>query len=103
MESEKEIWIEKTLNSLDGIQCAIPHTSMQARIMQRIRDERFTIIPDTVHPATIYRAAAAILLIIAMNVFACIAFSKSVTETKGLTSFVKEYSLTETNDSFLNI
>ena len=103
MESEKEIWINKTLNSLDGIQRALPSPGMQARIMQRIRNERFRIMPDAVHPATIYRAAAAILLIIAMNVFTCIAFSKSVTEKKGLTSFAKEYSLTETNDSFINI
>jgi hypothetical protein len=103
MESDKEIWIEKTLNSLDGIQRAVPSTGMQARIMQRIRDERFRIIPDTVHQATIYRVAAAILLIVAMNVFTCITFSKSVTEKKGLTSFAKEYSLSDSNDSFTNI
>jgi hypothetical protein len=103
MESEKEIWIEKTLNSLDGIQRAAPSPGLQARIMQRIRDERFRIVPETVHPATIYRAAAAILLIVAMNVLTCIAFSKSVTEKKGLASFAKEYSLSDTNDSFTNI
>jgi len=103
MESDKEIWLEKTLNSLDGIQRAVPSTGMHARIMQRIKNERFRIMPEAVHPATIYRAAAAILLIVAMNVFTCIVFSKSITEKKGLSSFVKEYSLSDTNDSFLNI
>jgi hypothetical protein len=103
MESGKEIWVEKTLNSLDGIQRAVPSAGLQARIMQRIKEEGFRIIPETVHPATIYRAAAAILLIVAMNVFTCIAFSKSVTEKKGLSSFAKEYSLSEANDGLINI
>jgi hypothetical protein len=103
MNSEKEIWVEKTLNSLDGIQRAVPAGNLHGRIMQRIQAEKFRIIPDTVPTATIYRAAAAILLIVAMNVVTCITFSKSVNEKKGLSNFAKEYSLTDANDSFINI
>jgi hypothetical protein len=103
MESKKEQWIEKALNSLDGIQPAIPAANLQGRIMQRIQAERFRIVPDTVHLATIYRAAAAILLIVAMNVFTCVLFQKNESEKKGLQSFAKEYSISATGDSFLNI
>ena len=103
MESEKEKWIKKTLNSLDGIQPAIPAANMHSRIMQRLQAERFRIVPDAVRPATIYRAAAAILLIMALNIFTCIIFSKSMTEKKGLQSFATEYSISNTSENLLNI
>jgi hypothetical protein len=103
MESEKDIWVEKTLNSLDGIQRAVPAAGFHSRVMQHIQAEKFRLIPDTVPTATIYRAAAAILLIVTMNVFTCVTFSKGVSEKKGLSSFAKEYSLSDTNDGFTNI
>ena len=103
MEGEKDKWIERTLNSLEGIQPAVPSANMQGRIMQRIQTERFRIKPDSVRPVTIYRIAAAILLIMALNVFTCAMFSKSVTEKKGLQSFAKEYSISSGSESLLNI
>ena len=103
MESEKDKWIEKALNSLDGIQPAIAPQNMHSRVMQRIQAERFRIVPETVNSATIYRIAAGILLIVALNVLSCVAFSKSMTEKKGLQNFAKEYSISGNSDSFLNI
>jgi hypothetical protein len=103
MESEKDKWIEKALNSLDGIQPAIAPQNMHGRIMHRIQAERFRIVPETVNSATIYRIAAGILLIVALNVLTCAAFSKGMTEKKGLQSFAKEYSISGNSDSFLNI
>ena len=103
MESEKEKWIEKTLNSLDGIQPAIPIAGIHSRIMQRIQTEKFRIVPDTVRPAAIYRAAAPILFIMTINIFTCVIFQKTVNVKKGMESFAKEYSISDTNDSFINI
>jgi len=103
MESEKEIWIERTMNSLDGIQSAIPPVGMKDRILQRVQDQKFRIEPDAVKPATVYRAAAAILLIMALNIITCVIFEKSVSEKKGITSFAKEYLMTDSNDNFINI
>ena len=103
MEGEKDKWIEKALSSLDGIQQAVPSANMHGRIMQRLQAERFRSVPDSVRPATIYRAAAAILLIMALNIFTCAMFSKNVTEKKGLQSFAKEYSISGGSESLLNI
>ena len=103
MESEKDIWIKKALNSIDGIEPAIPPVNLHGRVMQRIQAERFRIVPDTVSSATIYRIAAGILLIVALNVLTCVVFSKSITEKKGLQSFAKEYSISSTSDGLLNM
>lgn len=103
MEREKEQWINKALNSLDGIKPAVAPVTMHGNIMQRIQAERFRIKADTVQAAAIYRIAAGILLIITINVFACVAVSKSTTKEKQLQSFVKQYSTSDTGDSLLNI
>ncbi len=103
MESGKDIWVDKTLNSINNIKQATPPVGMQAKIMQRLQAERFRMIPDTVASSTVYRIAAAVALIVAMNVFTCVTFSKHVSEKKGLQSFVKEYSINDSGDSFLNI
>ena len=103
MEGEKDKWIEKALNSLDGVQPAVPSANLQGRIMQRLQAEQFKIVADPVRPATVYRIAAGILLIMALNIFTCAAFSKNVTEKKGLQSFAKEYSISGGSESLLNI
>ena len=103
MEGEKDKWIEKALNSLEGIEPAIPAVNMHTRIMRHLQAERFRIVPDTVSTATVYRIAAGILLILALNVLACVAFSKGMTEKKGLQSFAREYSISDSNEGLLNI
>ena len=103
MEDEKDIWVEKTLNSINDIKQALPPADLHAKVMQRLQAERFRMIPETVGTATVYRVAAAVALVLAMNVFTCVTFSKHVSEKKGLQSFVKEYSINDSGDSFLNI
>jgi hypothetical protein len=99
----KQQWIDKALNSFDGIQPASAPAGMYGNIMQRLQADRLKLVPDTVTPAMFYRAAAAILLIVSMNVVTCVAFGKSVSHEKQLQSFAKEYSLTTSNDAFINI
>ena len=103
MELEKQQWIDKALNSLDGIQPAAPQADIYAGIMQRLRDEKFRIVPDTVSRETVYRAAAAILIIVAMNIVTCVTFQKNISKEKQLQSFAKQYSLSDTNDGLLNM
>lgn len=103
MEREKEQWIDKAMNSLNDIQPAIEPANLHRNIMQRIQHERRRIITDVVQAKTIYRAAAAILIIITVNIFTCVSISKSVTKQKQLQSFAKQYSLSDTGDGFLNI
>ena len=103
MERNKEQWIDKALNSLDGINPAVAPTDMYGNIMQRLRTERLRIVPDAASPAAIYRAAAAILIIVTMNVFTCVVFGKNVSHQKQLQSFAKQYSLTDSNDGLLNM
>jgi hypothetical protein len=102
MEREEQ-WIDKTLNSLEGIQPAAAPAGMYGNIMQRLQADRLKIVPDAVSRATIYRAAAAILLIVSMNVVTCIVFGKSVNHEKQLQSFAKQYSLADSNDGLINI
>ena len=101
MEREKEQWINKALNSLEGMEPAVPAAGIHGRIMERIQAERLRI-REVVSMTTITRAAAAVFLILAVNVFTCITFSKNITHQKQLQSFAKTYSLTDTDDSFLN-
>jgi hypothetical protein len=103
MERSKEQWIDKALNSLDGLQPAIAPAGMYGNMMQHLQADRLRIVPDAVSKATIYRAAAAILLIVTMNVFTCVVFGKNVSREKQLQSFAKEYSITDNSDGLLNI
>ena len=103
MELQKEEWIESTLNSLNGISKAVPPTGFETRIMQRLKAERLRMIPDTVGTATIYRAAAAILLIMTLNVMSCVIFQKNVHEKTGMTSVAKEFAIADGNDPLTNI
>jgi len=103
MKPQKEEWIESTLNSLDGISKAVPAAGFETRIMQRLQAERLRMIPDTVGTATIYRAAAAVLLIMTLNVMSCVIFQKNVHEKTGLTSVAKEFAIADSNDLLTNI
>ena len=103
MERDNGQWIDKALNSLDGIKPADAPPGMYGNIMQRLQADRLHIVPDTVSSATIYRVAAAVLLIITMNVFTCVAFGKNISHEKQLQSFKKQYSISDTSDGLLNI
>jgi hypothetical protein len=102
MESKQQ-WIDKALSSLDGIQPAVAPAGMYGNVMQRLQTGSFKIVPDTVSTATFYRAAAAILLIVSMNVITCVAFGKNISHEKQLQSFAKEYSFNTGNDGLINI
>jgi hypothetical protein len=103
MENDKENWVTESLNSIEGLQRAQSPDTIYRKVMERIQSERFRIVPDTVPMGTVYRAAAAIAMIVALNTFSCIMFSKSKNEQKQLQAFMKEYSLSINNDGILNM
>ncbi len=103
MEREKQHWIDKALNSLDGIAPAVPPANMHGNIMQRLQAERFRIAADAVQASTIYRIAAGILIIVSINVFTCVAAGKSIKKEKQLQGFAKQYSLSDSGDGLINI
>jgi hypothetical protein len=53
MERSKEQWIDKALNSLDGLQPAIAPAGMYGNMMQHLQADRLRIVPDAVSKATI--------------------------------------------------
>ena len=103
MEREKEQWIDKAMNSLDGLTSAVPPANMQRNIMQRIQAERFRIAADAVHAGTIYRIAAGILIIVTINVFTCVTITKNISKEKQLQGFAKQYSLSDAGEGLINI
>ncbi len=103
MESEKEIWIEKALNSLDGIHAAAPPASLHRAVMQRIQAEKYSLKTDRITALPVYRAAAAVLLILSINIFTCVSFSKNMSLKKNMESLAREYSITGSSDAFINL
>jgi len=67
--------VEETMQSLDNIHRAEMDGNLHQRIMNRLRRGSGRII--SIAPQTVWRAAAAIVLLIAMNVFSILHFSKA--------------------------
>jgi hypothetical protein len=100
---EKDKWVNETINSLEGLQPAVPPAALYAKTMQRIAAEKFNAMRDTVSLQTIYRIAAAIAVIISLNAYSCVVFSKSQQEKKTVEAFAREYSLTSSSGDLLNL
>ena len=96
MSREKEIWTDEVLSSLDNIQRAKVSEGFYQKTKNRIKAEA-VISTDYV-----LRIAAGLLLLITLNVFACISFSKNINHANSeqLQAFAKEYSLQNGSDSF---
>lgn len=61
----KEQWIEETLNSLDGIQQAIPGITFQEKLLARTEFAHKT--GNKVVPLWIWKVAATVLVLISLN------------------------------------
>jgi hypothetical protein len=95
MNHEKEKWVEEVLASADNIQRARPTAGFYERTLGRIRTEA-SISTDYV-----LRIAAGLLLLVALNVFACVSFSKyNRGGDQPLQAFAKEYSISSSSDIF---
>lgn len=103
MESGQNKWVEQALNSLEGINTAVPPKGLPGRIMQRLQAERFRMLPATVSNTAIYRAAAAILLIVTINVFACINYNKISTERKGMQGIANSLLMQGNDEELVNM
>ena len=86
----KEEWIDKTMESLDGISRAESDTIFYEKLMQRIHQPG----PDvfSIRSQVVWRAAALILLLISFNILTFLYFSgKSDTQGSTAKSVAKEY------------
>ena len=68
MEDNKEI--EKTLNSLEGIQKPEENPFLYEKVMNRLTNREATVI--SIAPHTVWQAAACFAALIALNVFVLI-------------------------------
>ncbi len=100
---EKDKWVNEAMDSLEGIQPAAPPTALYAKTMRRIATEKFAAMHDTVSLQTVYRIAAAIAVIISLNAYSCVIFSKNQQEKKTVEAFAREYSLTSSGGDLLNM
>ena len=93
---EKEKWADEVLASVENIQRAKVSAGFYRQTMNRIKAEA-VISTDYV-----LRIAAGLFLLITLNVFACISFSKnkSHANSEHLQAFAKEYSITPSSESF---
>jgi hypothetical protein len=71
----KENWINKTLESLDGVNRAEGDPILFDKAMQRIQHGNPTTI--SIRSRMIWRVAALILVLISFNVFSLVYFSKT--------------------------
>jgi len=100
MNPEKDMWINEALDSIEGIQPAQSENNFYDKVMQRIESGNRITASETISMANVYKIAAAILLIVTLNAFTCINFSKSKVEQQNLTAFAHEFSLTGNNYNF---
>lgn len=90
----EEKWIASALGSIDGIKPAVPREAIYERVMQRIELRGPGITIEMISSATLYRVAAAILLIVTLNVYTCLRFSANNNSAiAGASAFARDYSL----------
>jgi hypothetical protein len=96
MSHEKEQWVEEVLAAADKIQRAKAPSHFYAQTMARIKEEA------SVSRDYILRITAGILLLVALNVFACVSFSKNsgAAVKHPLEAFASEYGIAGGGDSF---
>ncbi|HWB63025.1 MAG TPA: hypothetical protein VG603_05905 [Chitinophagales bacterium] len=91
MKKDKETWINEVLGSVERIKPAEPMPGFYGRVLQKAMETKMAaVIPMPV----VYRAAAGLLIIIALNTFTCIAASKTIHQAK-VKQFANEFSLTQ--------
>ena len=71
----KEEWINKTMESLEGMNRAESDPLLFDKVLQRIQNHQPKVF--SIHKQMIWKAAALILILISMNVFTLIFFSRS--------------------------
>jgi hypothetical protein len=100
---DKDKWIDGIISSLDGLQPAAPPLALHKKIMQQLDNEKLGAVGNVVSMQTVYRVAAAIAVIISINAYSCIVFSKNQEEKKTVEAFEREYSLTSSASDWTNI
>lgn len=93
MNHEKDTWIEGVLLTADGIERAKAPADNYEKIRARIT------AASEIPTGYILRIAAAILLLVAINIFACISFSQT-SRNHNLQAFSQEYGITGSGDPF---
>lgn len=85
----KEQWVNEVLASTGNIKPATLNTSLYPKIMGRLKTA------DRVPAGVVFRIAAGITLLVALNVFACLLFSKQTgnRQSDKLQAFAHEYGL----------
>ena len=71
--------IEQTLGSLHGMERAMPSDRFYEKLMLRVEKKEAKVVP--VAPRTLWRAAAGIALLVALNVWICLRFNKQENAT----------------------
>ena len=93
MKSKKDVWIEEALGSLNGIERAKADSAIYQKIMSRVSEVRG--ISNIVPQSTVWRIAAALFVVVALNAFTCIMVSQTSQGTKNeeLKAFASEYGI----------
>jgi hypothetical protein len=71
----KEEWINHTMESLDGAGCAALNPFVREKILQRINTPE--PVTDSIKFSIVWKVAAVILLLISLNVFTLVYFSRT--------------------------
>lgn len=88
METNEEK-INKTMESLDGMDQAEMDPVIFDRILQRLRDQGPKVI--SIHKQLIWKAAALILILISINVFTMVFYTRSGSSGNTVKSVATEY------------
>ena len=71
----KEQWIDTAIKSLDGVERAALSPFVREKILRRMQNSE--TVTDSVKFSLVWKIAAVILLLISLNVFTILSFSKS--------------------------
>ena len=76
----KEQWIDDTMESMEGITRAAGNPLLYDKVMSRLTNPRSGVISFT--PRILWQIAAGIALLISINIFSVVYFSKSSVASK---------------------
>ena len=96
-DKNKDEWIDKTMNSLEGIQRTEPPPYLLNKIEQRLCDKVVSIGAGIVSWRVVSAAAALIILLVSANLFILTGQSRTNQTKTGMEKIVYYYGLSDNN------
>ncbi|MFN6944935.1 MAG: hypothetical protein ACK4ND_08290 [Cytophagaceae bacterium] len=95
MENNTDEWIDKTMNSLEGIERAEPSPFLFRKIMNAVEERKTAYRP--VHTRAIWQTAVAFIVLLLLNFYGIFGATFSGNEITPMETIAEDYELVETD------